>query len=457
MICGQTAGPTPALKQTRRRLRFGSSSPWPSLDRFAERDRQLAVIREEITLPHAVFRALKNLPKRPRMNPNVMTSSEDKDTDKSASGSSGSRRPGKAGKDCRRGRGPRRRNRHLHRREVTVGNDDVPKGTVHKGNQDHTVRNVVFNAEEVTYRREVWEFPGGSRHVAPLPPGVATGREQYGPGVKALVITLYCQCQSTIGRMVLMLNDVGLDISAHQVRRFPNMDAGGIIAKQQEELRAGMETATRINVDDSSARRKAENGYCTAIGNDFFAHFRSTGSKGRLDFLEHLCAGEGVNTLNDTALDDMGRRNLSGRVIALLVSRGQRRYRKCPTPLRKLVIEQRFDQLFGAVNGDISLNRLLERLKANKDVLLRVLDHPETPLHTNQIENDIQDYVTRRKISFGTRSVVGQAARDAYTGAKKSCKKLGLSFWDFLRNRLGVAGAPDVPRLADLIMQRSTT
>ncbi|MCY4460613.1 MAG: hypothetical protein OXC26_09520, partial [Albidovulum sp.] len=31
------------------------------------------------------------------------------------------------------------------------------------------------------------------------------------------------------------------------------------------------------------------------------------------------------------------------------------------------------------------------------------------------------------------------------------------SFWDYLRNRLGVAGAPGVPRLADLIRQRAAT
>ncbi len=119
--------------------------------------------------------------------------------------------------------------------------DDVPEGAVHKGYVDHTVRDIVFHAEEVTYRCEVWKFPDGSRNVAPLPPGVATGREQYGPGVKALVIMLYYQCQSTIGRIVSILNDVGLDISARQVGRFLTADAGGIVAEQQEVPGAGLE------------------------------------------------------------------------------------------------------------------------------------------------------------------------------------------------------------------------
>ncbi len=174
----------------------------------AEQERQLAELREKITLLLDEIRALKKLPKRPRMKPSGMASSEDEDTDNSASGSSGSGRSGKSGTERKKGRGPRRRNRHLHRRDVTVGLDDVPKGAVHKGYQDHMVFDIVFHAEKVTYRREVWQFPDGSRHVAPLPPGVATGREQYGPGVKALVVMLYYQCQSTIGRIVSMLNDV---------------------------------------------------------------------------------------------------------------------------------------------------------------------------------------------------------------------------------------------------------
>ncbi len=45
---------------------------------------------------------------------------------------------------------------------------------------------------------------------------------------------LYYQCQSTIGRIVSTLNDVGLDISARQVGRFLTADAGGIVAEQQE-------------------------------------------------------------------------------------------------------------------------------------------------------------------------------------------------------------------------------
>ncbi|RWO86324.1 MAG: hypothetical protein EOQ96_15180 [Mesorhizobium sp.] len=40
--------------------------------------------------------------------------------------------------------------------------------------------------------------------------------------------------------------------------------------------------------------------------------------------------------------------------------------------------------------------------------LLRVLDRPEIPLHTNRSENDICAFVTKRKISGGTVSEAGK-------------------------------------------------
>jgi hypothetical protein len=100
------------------------------------------------------------------------------------------------------------------------------------------------------------------------------------------------------------------------------------------------------------------------------------------------------------------------------------------------------------------LDRLLERLHANKAELLQVLDHPEIPLHINGSENDIRAQVTRRKVSGGTRSDLGRDCRDAFLGLAKTCAKLGLSFWDYLGDRLGITGQAAIPHLPDLVRQR---
>ena len=89
----------------------------------------------------------------------------------------------------------------------------------------------------------------------------------------------------------------------------------------------------------------------------------------------------------------------------------------------------------------------------NKSELLMVLDRPELPLHNNLSEGDIREYVKRRKISGGTRSEDGRRCRDTFASLKKTCRKLGISFWTYLKDRL--LGTKQIPPLSDLIEVRA--
>jgi hypothetical protein len=86
--------------------------------------------------------------------------------------------------------------------------------------------------------------------------------------------------------------------------------------------------------------------------------------------------------------------------------------------------------------------------------LLRVLTRPEVPLHNNAEESDIREYVRKRKISGSTRSDDGRRCRDTFASLKKTCRKLGVQFWDYLQDR--IRGLGQIPRLAEVIRQRAT-
>ena len=81
--------------------------------------------------------------------------------------------------------------------------------------------------------------------------------------------------------------------------------------------------------------------------------------------------------------------------------------------------------------------------------MLVVLDRPEVPLHNNGSEREIREYVKKRKISASTRSEAGRKARDTFMSLKKTCRKLGLSFWHYLHDRL--TGAQQILPLPQLI------
>jgi hypothetical protein len=156
----------------------------------------------------------------------------------------------------------------------------------------------------------------------------------------------------------------------------------------------------------------------------------------------------------DTFTDHQRRAQQYQRALIWWFYRDLKAYRREPTPRRRTDLRVRFDRIFGRRTGFVVLDRLLARLHANKPELLRVLDRPEIPLHTNGSESDIRAQVTRRKVSGGTHSDMGRDCRDAFLGLMKTCQKLGVSFWDYLGTRLAIPDQPAIPYLPDLVRTR---
>jgi hypothetical protein len=116
--------------------------------------------------------------------------------------------------------------------------------------------------------------------------------------------------------------------------------------------------------------------------------------------------------------------------------RALKKYRHNPSESQKLKLETRFDNIFTRKTGFASLDLALKRIYQNKPELLLVLNRPDIPLHNNLSERDIREYVKKRKISGSTRSDMGQRCRDTFTSLKKTCRKLGISFWQYLIDRI---------------------
>jgi hypothetical protein len=127
-------------------------------------------------------------------------------------------------------------------------------------------------------------------------------------------------------------------------------------------------------------------------------------------------------------------------------------YKLQPTTTDKHALATRFDAIFTQKTRYATLNRLLRRIHMNKSELLLVLERPEVPLHTNDSERDIRDHVKKQKISGGTRSELGRQCRDTFSSLKKTCRKLGISFWDYLTDRISCSD--QIPLLPHLVEQR---
>ena len=130
-----------------------------------------------------------------------------------------------------------------------------------------------------------------------------------------------------------------------------------------------------------------------------------------------------------------------------------KKYKSNPCKKDKRRLELMFNEIFTSETHSATLNQALKRILQNKDELLLVLQRPDIPLHNNSAENAIREYVKKRKISGGTRSDMGRQARDTFISLKKTCRKLGISFWQYLIDR--IINVETIPFLPDLIKAQS--
>lgn len=136
------------------------------------------------------------------------------------------------------------------------------------------------------------------------------------------------------------------------------------------------------------------------------------------------------------------------------IYRDLKAYQQNPNGMVKQSIEKQFDDLFLRMEtSSATLNKRLRMTYEKKKELLRVFERSDTPLHNNASETDARSAVTKRKVSGGTRSDEGKEARDTFLSLKQTCRKLGINFISFLKDR--VAELFEIPRLAEIIRQRS--
>ena len=128
-------------------------------------------------------------------------------------------------------------------------------------------------------------------------------------------------------------------------------------------------------------------------------------------------------------------------------------YQSAPNATDSDSLSQQFDTIFLQTTSSATLNKRLKQTYKNKEGLLMVLKRPDTPLHNNSSETDARSAVTKRKVSGGTRSDEGKDARDTFLSLKQTCRKLGINFIAFLKDR--VSGLFEIPRLSEVIRQKS--
>jgi len=507
------------------------------LDIIDSQNHLLQQLSEQIQLLKDEIARLKNQPPRPKIQPSRLEKKHKKKH--------------KASRGKRPGSEKRHKTAELEINEdKPVEPEYIPPGSFFRYYKDWVVQDLKLEPYNIRFKLKVYETPEGGYVMGKLPANYEN--RHYGPELIRFILYQYYHCHVTQPLLLEQLQEMGFNISAGHLNNFLIEDKDRFHSEKDRILATGLEVSSYINVDDTGARHKGKNGYCTHIGNESFSWFESTESKSRINFLKLLRAGHSDCVINMDAIcymqenklpqkqlsaiienpgvifanesqwndflskngivkdrhvqiategvligsilehgisnhlvivsDDAGQFNVlihalcwihANRAIDKIIPftdqakkdldtvkdqiwqlyEGLKAYKQNPKPKDKKRLGAMFDEIFTQKTSSASLNAALDRINNNKPELLLVLERPDIPLHNNCAENGIREYVKKRKISGSTRSESGRQCRDTFTSLKKTCRKLKVSFWQYLKDRIENLGL--IPDLSDLIRQRT--
>jgi hypothetical protein len=480
---------------------------------------------------------LKNQPPRPKIKPSQLGKKAPENKKRK-----NNKRPGSK---------KRKKTAQLQIHEtVPVPLENVPEGAEFKGYKTFVVQGLKIRLHNTKYILEAYETADGKYICSKLP--ARLNGKHYDPELICFILYQHYHCGVTQPLLFEQLREFGVDISKGQLSNILIEEKDRFHQEKDRILSVGLEVSSYINVDDTGARHKGKNGYCTHIGNESFSWFESTASKSRINFLKLMRAGHSDFAINMDAIcymqsnklpkkplgaiienqgmifandsqwndfldqnaivkdrhvqiategaligsiiehgiskhlvvvsDDAGQFNVllhalcwihANRAIDKIIPftdqakkdldtvkdqiwrlyQGLKAYKDNPKPRDKKRLNGIFDEIFTQTTSSTALNLALKRIFNNKSELLLVLERPDIPLHNNGAENAIREYVKRRKISGSTRSDLGRKCRDTFTSLKKTCRKLGISFWQYLKDR--IENTSFIPDLTDLIRQQT--
>lgn len=121
-----------------------------------------------------------------------------------------------------------------------------------------------------------------------------------------------------------------------------------------------------------------------------------------------------------------------------------KQYGHDPTEEKRLEVETLFDHITSQTTGYDLLDKQLLLTRKKKDRLLTFLDHPELPIHNNQCEQDLREFVIQRRISHETKSVRGDRSFARHLSVIQTAQKQGLDVFKTLHGLLTGTLTPTV-------------
>lgn len=210
---------------------------------------------------------------------------------------------------------PKKKNKvKINRSEFCrLDKNKLPADVIFKGHKSVIVQDIVIKTDNIEFKKEMYYSPSLKKtFLAPLPNGYAG---EFGPTVKALIISLCHDMKMTEMNMHNFFSTHGLHISTGTISNF--LITGQEIFHQEKRsiVAAGLNSTNYQQMDDTGARVAGKNHYVHVLCNQFYTAFFTRRHKDRLTILDILTQHNLRFTFNTRAFSLMQEMNLSQKTV----------------------------------------------------------------------------------------------------------------------------------------------
>jgi hypothetical protein len=170
--------------------------------------------------------------------------------------------------------------------KLTIEREQLPEDAIFKGYETVIVQDLQIKTDNVRFIKEKYYSPTKQQtYLAPLPAGY---QGQFGPGIRALAITLYFAAEMTEPKIVEFFEHMGILISKGQVSNLLTKNNVEWHAEKDDIYINGLSSSQWQHFDDTATRVNGENQHCHVICNPLYTAYFTRPRKDRLTVIDIL-------------------------------------------------------------------------------------------------------------------------------------------------------------------------
>jgi len=179
----------------------------------------------------------------------------------------------------------------INRQEtITIDKSILPEDAIFKGYEKRIIQDIKFSTDNIEFSLQTYYSPLLKKtFIADLPAGY---HGEFGPGIRAMVITLYRDSGMAEPAIERFFKIFGTHISKSTISRMITEGHDCFHDEKEKIIDAAFRASEYQHIDDTGCRVNGKNHYTHILCNPYFTAFFTRPKKDRLTILEILCRDE---------------------------------------------------------------------------------------------------------------------------------------------------------------------